>query len=237
MNEQFSRANGLLGENAIEKLNTKRVCIFGIGGVGGYVAEALCRCGVGEFLLVDKDTVSESNINRQIVASYDTVDKYKTEIMKSRILSVNKNAKVEVRNEFFLPENSNTFDFTKYDYIVDCVDTVTAKIEIIVKAKEENVPVISAMGAGNKLDITKLKISDIYKTEVDPLAKVMRRELKKRNVESLKVAFSTEEPYNNHIVAVDENGKRIKATPSSMIFVPSAMGLLIASEVVKDLVK
>ena len=232
MLDQFSRTELILGNEAMEKLNNSTVAIFGIGGVGGYVCEALARSGVGHFILVDSDTVAITNINRQIIATLDTVGKYKCDVMKDRILSINPNAKIEIFNKFFLPENQDEFDFTKYDYVVDAVDTVTAKIAIVMKAKEANIPVISAMGAGNKLNPAMLEVSDIFKTSVDPLAKVMRLELKKRHINKLKVVYSKELPIKPR-ESVEESNKR--EIPGSNAFVPTTMGLIIASEVVKDL--
>ena len=229
MREEFTRTAMLIGEESVEKLSSVHIAVFGIGGVGGYVTEALARCGVGEFDLIDNDTVNITNINRQIIATHQTLGRYKTEVMKERILSINPEAKVNVHNTFYLPENSAEFDFTKYDYIVDAVDTVTAKIEIIMNAKKAAIPIISSMGTGNKLDPTRFEIADIYKTTVCPLAKVMRRELKKRGVDRLKVLYSKEEPIKQQA----EDGK--KPTPASISFVPSAAGLIIAGEVIKEL--
>lgn len=219
----------LIGKESLERLSSCHIAVFGIGGVGGFVTEALARCGVGEFDLIDNDTVNITNINRQIIATHDTLGRYKTEVMKERILSINPDAKVNIHNTFYLPENSDEFDFTKYDYIVDAVDTVTAKIEIIVNAKKTGTPVISSMGTGNKLDPTQFQISDIYKTSVCPLAKVMRRELKKRGIDKLKVLYSKEEPIKR------QAQKGEKPTPASISFVPSAAGLIIAGEVIKEL--
>jgi len=232
MLDQFSRTELILGNEAMEKLNNSTVAIFGIGGVGGYVCEALARSGVGHFILVDSDTVAITNINRQIIATIDTVGKYKCDVMKDRILSINPNAKIEIFNKFFLPENQDEFDFKSYDYVVDAVDTVTAKIAIVMKAKENNIPVISAMGAGNKLNPAMLEVSDIFKTSVDPLAKVMRLELKKRHINKLKVVYSKELPIKPR-ESLEESNKR--EIPGSNAFVPTTMGLIIASEVVKDL--
>ena len=229
MKEEFTRTAMLIGEESVEKLSSVHIAVFGIGGVGGYVTEALARCGVGECDLIDNDTVNITNINRQIIATHDTLGRFKTEVMRERILSINPEAKVNVYNTFYLPENSAEFDFTKYDYIVDAVDTVTAKIEIIMNAKKAAIPIISSMGTGNKLDPTRFEIADIYKTTVCPLAKVMRRELKKRGVDRLKVLYSKEEPIKQQA----EDGK--KPTPASISFVPSAAGLIIAGEVIKEL--
>lgn len=234
MENQFSRSNALLGEVNMEKLKRARVAIFGVGGVGGYAIEALARSGIGEFLLVDKDTISITNINRQIIASHDTLGMDKIEAMKQRILSINPNAKVEVRKCFFLPENKDEFDFSSYDYVIDAVDTVTAKIALILKAKEQRVPIISAMGAGNKINPSMLMVSDIYNTSVDPLAKVLRGELKKRRINKLKVVYSKEKPMKP-LMNLNEEALPMKNVPASLVFVPAAMGLIIASEVVKDL--
>lgn len=229
MKEQFERTKMLLGEEAVKKLNKCRVAVFGVGGVGGYVVEALGRSGVGEIDIIDKDTVSESNINRQIIALHSTIGKSKVEVMKERLLDINPEIRVNTHECFYLPENAEQFDFSKYDYIVDAVDTVTAKLEIIQRAKELDIPVISSMGAGNKLDPSAFQAADIYKTKVCPLAKVMRRELKKRGVDSLKVVYSEEEPNKT---VIGENGRY---APGSIAFVPSVCGLIIAGEVIKDL--
>lgn len=223
LKEQFERTGLLLGEEAVEKLNNSKVLIFGVGGVGGYVAEALVRSGIGSFTLVDKDSVSESNINRQIIALHSTVGRDKVDVLKERMLDINPDVLVDARKCFFLPENAHEFDFTQYDYVIDAVDTVTAKLQIIVQAKEAGVPVISAMGAGNKVCPERFEVADIYKTEVCPLAKVMRRELKKRGIKKLKVVYSKEEPVYK--------GR----TPGSIAFAPSVAGLIMAAEVVKDL--
>lgn len=223
MKEQFERTSLLIGEEAINKLNNSKVLIFGVGGVGGYVAEALARTGVGSITIVDKDTVSESNINRQIIALHSTVGRDKVDVLKERMLDINPNLQVDARKCFFLPENAHEFDFSQYDYIVDAVDTVTAKLQIIVQAKEAGVPVISAMGAGNKVQPEMFEIADIYKTEMCPLAKVMRRELKNRGIKKLKVVYSKEKPVYKGDV------------PGSIAFSPSVAGLLMASEVVREL--
>lgn len=220
---QFSRTELLLGREAMEKLSGSKVAVFGIGGVGGYVCEALVRSGVGAFDLIDNDKVCLSNLNRQIIATRKTVGKYKTEVMKERILEINPEVDVTIHNCFFLPENANEFPFEEYDYVVDAVDTVTAKIELVMRAKEQNTPIISSMGAGNKLDGSQFRVADIYKTKVCPLAKVMRRELKKRGVKELKVVYSEEMPAVRGEI------------PASVAFVPSVAGLIIAGEVVKDL--
>lgn len=229
---QFLRTELLIGSEAVEILKKSRVAVFGIGGVGGFVCEALVRSGVGEFDLIDSDTVCESNINRQIIATHKTIGKYKTEVMKERMLEINPNVKVNVHNCFFLPENASEFPFDKYDYVVDAVDTVTAKIELIMKCNETNTPIISCMGAGNKLDATEFKVADIYKTNVCPLAKVMRRELKKRGIKKLKVVYSEEQPKKSNY---KENESDRRVTPGSIAFVPSVAGLITAGEVIKDL--
>ena len=236
MENQFTRTELLLGADAMEKLRGSRVVIFGVGGVGGYVTEALARSGVGAFELVDRDVVSVTNLNRQIIATWKTIGRDKTEVMAERIADINPEAQVTLRKCFFLPETADLFDFSRYDYVVDAVDTVTAKIEIILRAQQAGVPVISSMGAGNKLDPSKFEVADIYKTSVDPLARVMRRELKKRGVRKLKVVYSKEEPMKplGRIEADPEAGR--KDVPGSSAFTPSAAGLLIASEVVKDLI-
>ena len=228
-----SRTEALIGKSAVEKLKKSRVAVFGVGGVGGFVAEALARSGIGEIDLIDSDKVSISNINRQIVALHSTVGKYKTEVMAERIKDINPSAKVNVYNIFYLPENADDFDFLQYDYIVDAVDTVSAKLSIVERAYALKVPVISSMGAGNKLNPTAFEVEDIYKTSVCPLAKVMRRELKKRGVEKLKVVYSKEEPKLSELIDA-ETGKR---APASISFVPSVAGLIIAGEVIKDLIK
>lgn len=194
MADQFARTRILLGGEAMEKLSGARVAVFGIGGVGGYVCEALARSGVGALDLIDSDKVSLTNLNRQIIATHETIGRYKTEVMQERILSINPQAVVKAYQCFFLPENAGQFPFASYDYVVDAVDTVTAKIALVLKAREENVPVISSMGAGNKLDASRFRVADIYETKVCPLARVMRRELKKRHVDHLKVVYSEEEP-------------------------------------------
>lgn len=214
----------------MEKLSAAKVAVFGIGGVGGYTVEALARTGIGSFVLIDKDRVSLTNINRQIIATRKTVGQYKTEVMRDRILDINPYAEVEIRNCFFLPENAHEFDFSQYSYVVDAVDTVTAKLEIIMQAKRNNVPVISSMGAGNKLDPTKLQVADIYKTSMCPLAKVMRHECRKRGIRKLKVVYSTEQAIKPS--GETEEGKQV---PGSVAFVPSVAGLIMAGEVIKDL--
>ena len=247
---QFSRTELLLGKEAMEKLQNSRVAVFGIGGVGGYVCEALARSGVGEFDLIDDDKVCLTNLNRQIIATHKTIGKYKTEVMKERILDINPKADVRIHNCFFLPENADEFSYEDNDYMVDAVDTVTAKIALVMKAQEKHIPIISSMGAGNKLDGSQFRVADIYKTKVCPLAKVMRRELKKRGVKKLKVVYSEEQsirPMEDMSIScrthcVCPPGAKHKCTerrdiPGSVAFVPSVAGLIIAGEVVKDLVK
>ncbi|WP_448783882.1 tRNA threonylcarbamoyladenosine dehydratase [Blautia sp.] len=248
MLNQFSRTELLLGKEAMNKLGNSRVAVFGIGGVGGYVCEALVRSGVGSFDLIDDDKVCLTNLNRQIIATRKTVGQYKTEVMRDRILEINPKADVRIHQCFYLPENASDFDFSEYDYVVDAVDTVTAKIELIMRAKESGTPIISSMGAGNKLDASAFRVADIYKTKVCPLAKVMRRELKKRGVKKLKVVYSEEQPIRpiedmaiscrSHCICPP--GAKHKCTerrdiPGSVAFVPSVVGLIIAGEVIKDL--
>ena len=230
--DQFARTQLLLGEEAMKRLYGKKVAVFGIGGVGGYVCEALVRSGIGAFDLIDNDKVCLTNLNRQIIATRKTIGKYKVEVMRDRMLEINPDVRVDIHNCFFLPENADDFCFQDYDYVVDAVDTVTAKIELILRAKDANVPIISAMGAGNKLDAGRFKIADIYDTNVCPLARVMRRELKKRDVKSLKVVYSDEPPISPS-EELSESGRR--AVPGSTAFVPAVAGLLIAGEIVREL--
>ena len=226
MYEGFSREERLIGKENLEKLNKSKVAVFGIGGVGSFVVEGLARAGIGKFLLVDNDTIDITNINRQIHTNITTVGKNKVDVMKERILSINPEAEVDVSTEFFMP-GSKLLD-NSLGYIVDAIDTVTGKIELVCKANELNIPIISAMGTGNKLDPTKFEVSDIYKTSVCPLAKVMRKELRSRGIEKLKVVYSKEEP-------IKPNDGDYK-TPASISFVPSVAGLIIAGEVVKDII-
>lgn len=245
MFDQFSRTELLLGKEAMERLAGCRVAVFGIGGVGGYVCEALARSGVGAFDLIDNDTVCLSNLNRQIIATQKTIGRYKTDVMKERILDINPQAKVNTYQCFFLPENASDFPFEQYDYVVDAIDTVTAKIELVLQCQKLGIPIMSSMGAGNKLDPTRFRVADIYKTTMDPLAKVMRKELKARGVKKLKVVYSDEEPIvplenpNNdgkseECVAPEPVTRR--SIPGSTAFVPSVAGLIIAGEVIKDLI-
>ncbi len=245
---QFSRTELLLGKEAMEQLSKARVAVFGVGGVGGYACEALVRSGIGAFDLIDDDKVCLTNLNRQIIATRKTVGKYKTDVMKERMLEINPDVDVAIHKCFFLPENADEFPFEEYDYIIDAVDTVTAKIELVMKAQEKNVPIISSMGAGNKLDASMFQVADIYKTKVCPLAKVMRRELKKRGVKKLKVVYSEEKPtrpIEDMAISCRTNcicppGAKHKCTerrdiPGSVAFVPAVAGLIIAGEVIKDL--
>ena len=250
MSERFSRTQLLLGRSAMETLKSARVIVFGVGGVGGYVIEALARSGVGAIDIVDNDTVCMSNLNRQIIATTSTLGMYKVDAAEQRMLDINPDLKITKHRMFYLPETADRFDFSQYDYVVDAIDTVTGKIQIVMQAEEMHVPVISSMGAGNKMNPAQLEVADIYQTSVCPLAKVMRRELKKRGIKKLKVVYSKEpaltpltESMDSSECALSGNstgdtdpvrpGKRI---PGSNAFVPSVAGLIIASEVVKDLV-
>ena len=231
MRDELQRTQMLLGREGLERLQASRVAVFGIGGVGGYAAEALARSGVGALELVDKDVVDISNLYRQIIALHSTVGRSKAEVMKERIRDINPEIQVRARECFFLPDTADAFDFTAYDYVIDAVDTVTAKIEIIVRARQAGVPVISSMGAGNKLRPELFEVSDIYDTSVCPLAKVMRKELKKRGIPSLKVVYSREMPRKPQADAPGEG----RVPPGSVAFVPSVAGLIAAGEVIKDL--
>ncbi len=234
MEELFSRSELIYGKEAMDKLNKCHVAIFGVGGVGGYVCEALARTGVGHFTLIDNDTVALSNFNRQIIATKETLGKYKVDVMKERILSINDKAVVEVKKMFVLPENIDEIDFSQFDYIVDAIDTVKAKLAIISKANELNIPMISSMGAGNKLNPMGFIVTDINKTDTCPLAKKIRYELRQMGIKKLKVVYSKEQPVELREQLFNENKKPI---PGSNAFVPSACGLLIGSEVIKDLLK
>lgn len=248
MLDQFSRTELLLGKEAMEKLASARVAIFGIGGVGGYAAEGLVRSGIGALDLIDDDKVCLTNLNRQIIATRKTVGKYKVDVMQERIFEINPNAAVTTYKTFYTPETSGEFDFTRYDYIVDAIDTVTGKIEMIVRADQANTPIISSMGAGNKLNPAAFEVTDIYKTSVCPLARVMRRELKARGIRKLKVVYSKEPAMtpiesgenscSGHCVCPPGTARtctRRRQIPGSMAFVPSVAGLIIAGEIVKDL--
>lgn len=246
MNNRFSRTELMFGEAAMEKLYNSRVAVFGIGGVGGYVVEALARSGIGTLDIIDSDTVSETNINRQIIATEATIGMYKTEAAEKRIKEINPNAVVNSYNCFYLPETAELFDFSEYDYVVDAIDTVKGKIELVMRAAENGTPIISAMGAGNKTDPTLFKVADIYKTKVCPLAKVMRYELKKRGIKKLKVVYSEEIPikpsqevfdkYLTDCIEDDPTVLKRRSLPSSNAFVPSVAGLIIAGEVIKDMI-
>ena len=237
MIEQFSRTEILLGEEAMEKLYRARVAVFGIGGVGGYTVEALARCGVGGLDLIDSDTVSVSNINRQILATHSTAGMLKVDAARSRVLDINPNCRVTTYPIFYLPETAAQFDFTKYDYIVDCIDTVTGKLQLVERATQAGTPIICSMGTGNKLDPSAFLVSDISKTSMCPLARVMRKELKKRGINHLKVVYSQEEALTPDVDPEElaRTGKR--QIPGSVAFVPGAAGLILAGEVVKDLIK
>lgn len=241
MESRFSRTELVLGREALERLSSCRVAVFGVGGVGGYAVEALARAGVGKLDLVDSDTVSVSNINRQILALESTVGQSKVEVAGRRCLDINPSCIVTVHEMFYLPETAALFDFSLYDYVVDAVDTVTAKLDLALRAQEAGVPIISAMGAGNKLDPTKFRVSDIYQTTVDPLARVMRRECRKRGIRKLKVVWSEEEPVrlepeagSSDAASAEISAK--KRIPGSVPFVPPVAGLVMASEVIKDLI-
>lgn len=250
MLNQFSRTELLIGKENMERLKSARVAVFGIGGVGGYVVEALARSGIGELSLIDNDKVSLTNINRQIIATRSTLGKYKVDVARDRIMDINPEAKVNVYRTFYMPDTAGEFDFSSYDYVVDAIDTVTGKIQLVQQAKGAGIPIISSMGAGNKMNPVDFEIADIYKTSVCPLAKVMRRELKKRGIDSLKVVYSKEKaitPINNadehcetdynSMQNTKEEGSSRRQIPGSNAFVPSVAGLIIAGEVVKDLIK
>ena len=241
MQDELKRTELVIGKQSLEKLRQARVCVFGVGGVGSYVVEALARSGVGTIDVVDDDQVVLSNINRQIIALHSTVGRDKVEVARERILDINPSCKVNVHKCFYLPETADEFEFDKYDYVVDAIDTVTAKIDIIVKCTQLGTPVISSMGTGNKLDPTKIEVSDIYKTEGDPLARVMRRELKKRGVKKLKVVYSKETPVETDPelvkAEIEATGSKRRSIPGSIAFVPSVAGLILAGEVIRDLIQ
>lgn len=234
MPNQFSRTQLLIGSDAVNRLKNSRVAVFGIGGVGSYTAEALARSGVGTLDLIDNDTVSLTNINRQLIALHSTIGMYKVDTAKKRLLDINPTIKINTFKTFYTPETSADFDFSQYDYIVDAIDTVSGKIELVMQADKSGVPIISSMGAGNKLDAAAFEVADIYKTSVCPLAKVMRRELKKRGIKRLKVVYSKEQPRTSVEESDEDAGKR-RQIPASIAFVPSTAGLIIAGEVIKDL--
>ena len=230
MENQFSRTELLIGKSGIERLKSSHIAVFGVGGVGGYVVEALVRCGIGEIDIIDNDKVHITNLNRQIIATHSTIGEYKVDAAEKRIKDINPDCKVTKFKTFFTPETSSEFDFSKYDYVVDAIDTVSGKIELVMKCNESETPIISSMGAGNKMHPEMFELSDIYKTSVCPLAKVMRQELKKRGVNKLKVVYSTETPIKRQL-PLDE-----KSVPASNSFVPPAVGLIIAGEVIRTLV-
>ena len=235
MLNQFSRTELLVGKEAMEILNKAHIAVFGIGGVGGYTVEALVRSGIQHIDIIDDDKVCLTNLNRQIIATHSSIGKYKVDVMKERILDINPKAEVNVHKCFYLPENRNLFDFTKYDYVVDAVDTVTAKINLILQAKEAGTKIISSMGAGNKMDPTQFKVADISETSVCPLARVMRNECKKRNLKDVKVLFSTEKPLTPLEGMETDCPPERRSVPGSNAFVPSVAGLIIAGEIIKDL--
>ncbi len=250
MLNQFSRTELLIGEEAIEKLQNAKVAIFGVGGVGSFVVEGLVRAGVGHFVIVDDDKICLTNLNRQIIATRKTIGKYKVDVAKERILEINPNATVETYQEFYMPDSKSNILTHDLDYVIDCIDTVTAKIELVMNCKKLNIPIISAMGTGNKLDPSKFEITDIYKTSVCPLAKVMRKELRKRNIDSLKVIYSKEEPIKINQESnsscktncICPPGTKRKCAirnqvPGSISFVPSVAGLMIAGEIVREIIK
>ena len=233
MDEKFSRTEMLIGNEGMKKLNDAKVAVFGIGGVGSFVCEGLARSGIGNFILVDYDKIDESNINRQLIATVNTIGKYKADLMKERILEINPNANVEVHKEFYMADSKSDIITEDLSYVVDCVDTIMAKIAIICNCDALDVPVISSMGTGNKLDPTMFEVSDIYETSICPLARIMKKDLKKRNIEKLKVVYSKENPINTNEHAINQNRKfKVKGSVS---FVPSVAGLIIAGEVIKDI--
>lgn len=234
MTDQFSRSAMILGEENMQKIHNAKVIVFGVGGVGGYVVEALARSGVGSIDIVDNDTVSLTNINRQIIAMHSTIGRMKVDVCSERIQDINPDCKVTKYSCFYLPETKDLFDFKKYDYVVDAIDTVTGKIQLVLQAQEAGTPIISSMGTGNKLEPQRLEISDIYKTSVCPLAKVMRHELRKRGVKHLKVLYSREVPRKP--VENDTDGNSGRHAPGSTSFVPPAGGLIIAAEIIKDII-
>lgn len=230
--EQFSRIINLIGENGLKILNKSRIAVFGIGGVGGYAVEALARSGIGTIDIIDSDAVDISNLNRQIIATHNSVGFQKVDIAEKRIFDINPHITVNKYPVFFNQDTVNDFDFTKYNYVIDAIDTVSSKLLLIETAQKNNTPIISSMGTGNKLDATKLEVSDIYKTSVCPLARVMRYELKKRGIKKLKVVYSKEEP----IKPINQENEKGRNIPASMVFVPACAGMTLASEVVKDLI-
>lgn len=236
MANQFSRTELLLGKDAMDKLSKARVAVFGIGGVGGYAVEALARSGIGQLDLIDNDVIAESNINRQLIALNSTVGMAKVDAAEQRVLDINPNCIVRKHKIFYMPETENQFDFFEYDYIIDAIDTVTGKIALAVNANTANTPIISSMGTGNKIDATMFEVTDIYKTSVCPLAKVMRYELRKRNIKKLKVVYS-KEPARKILANTAEDCSSSRNIPASCAFVPSVAGLILGGEVIKDLIK
>lgn len=234
MTDQFSRLRLLIGQEGMEKLHNAHIALFGIGGVGGYAAEALVRSGIGKIDIFDNDKISLTNLNRQIIATHKTVGRYKTDVISERMLDINPDVIINAYKCFYMPDNADEYDFSEYSYIIDAIDTVTGKLEIITRAYKMNIPVISCMGAGNKLDASKFEVADIYKTSVCPLARVMRHELKKRGVQKLKVVYSKEEPVKNKYSDESEGNKVL---PGSSAFVPAAAGLIAAGEVINDIIK
>jgi tRNA A37 threonylcarbamoyladenosine dehydratase len=235
--EAFSRTALLLGTQAVTALAQKRVAVFGVGGVGGYVVEALARSGIGALDLIDSDTIAPSNLNRQIIATVQTIGMRKVDAAKQRVLSINPQAQVRVYPIFYLPETADLFDFSQYDYVVDAVDTVTAKLSLVLRAQQSGTPILCAMGAGNKLDPTRFEAADIYQTSVCPLARVMRGLCRKNGVQQLKVVYSKEPPATPHTLAPRESADARRCTPGSVAFVPAAMGLVLAANVIEDLLK
>ena len=236
MDEKFSRTEMLIGNEGMKKLYDAKVAIFGIGGVGSFVCEGLARSGIGNFILVDYDKIDESNINRQLIATVKTIGKYKADLMKQRILDINPNANVEVHKEFYMADSQTEIITKDLSYAVDCVDTIMAKIAIVCKCNALDVPVISSMGTGNKLDPSMFEVADIYETSVCPLARIMKKDLRKRNIEKLKVVYSQENPINTNDCAINQQNTKYKVK-GSVSFVPSVAGLMIAGEVIKDIVK
>lgn len=238
MLNQFSRTELLYGKEAMKKLANSRVAVFGVGGVGGFTVEALVRSGIGAIDVIDNDTVCLTNLNRQIIATHKTIGKYKVDVAEERMLEINPDVKITKHQTFFTPENSSQFDFSKYDYVVDAIDTVTGKIELVMKANEAGVPIISSMGAGNKRNPALFEVADIYKTSVCPLARVMRTELRKRKIKKLKVVYSKEAPVTPIAESVEDCKEEVKSRrqlPGSTAFVPSVAGLIIAGEIINDL--
>ena len=235
--DQYSRTRFLLGAEGMDKLKNAHVAVFGLGGVGGYVVEALARSGVGALTLVDHDTISLTNINRQLLATHETIGMEKSDAAKARVLAIDPSIQVQALKTFYMPDTADQFDFTKYDYVVDAVDTVTAKLSLIVACKEAGTPIISSMGTGNKLDPTKFQIADIAKTSICPLARIMRKECAKRGIKHVKVLFSTEDAITPQCDSTEEMPEGRRALPGSVAFVPSVAGLIIAGEVIKDLIK